>query len=297
MNMEPWILFTLFAAVMQSVRTAGQKQIIERISVQAATLVRFLFGIKFAAIYFICVSWIYKPIQFEVSTEFFLFGALASVAQVLATICLINVLNMKNFAVGTSLAKTEAILTAILGALFFASTLSVLGYVSVFIGSAGLVVASRYKITDGDKNNFQSLVYGLCAGLGFALASFWIRGASLSLDAGPIPGAAAVLLYMVVLQSLICLFWVAIKEPEQLHLIKKNVKGCLFIGFTGVAGSVGWFTAMSLQNPALVRTLGQIEFVISLLITYLYFNERVSRQEYLGIILIALSVFIVIRLA
>ena len=64
-----------------------------------------------------------------------------------------------------------------------------------------------------------------------------------------------------------------------------------------MAGSVGWFTAMSLQNPALVRTLGQIEFVISLLITYLYFNERVSRQEYLGILLIALSVFIVIRLA
>ena len=297
MNMEPWILFTLFAAVMQSVRTAGQKQIIERISIQAATLVRFLFGIKFAAIYFICVIWIYKPIQFEVSTEFFLLGALASVAQVLATICLINVLNMKNFAVGTSLAKTEAILTAILGTLFFASTLSVLGYVSVFIGSVGLVVASRYKIAEGDKTNFQSLSYGLCAGLGFALASLWIRSASLSLDAGPIPGAAAVLFYMVVLQSLICLFWVVIKEPEQLYLIKKNVKGCLFIGLTGVAGSVGWFTAMSLQEPALVRTLGQIEFVISLLITYLYFNERVSRHEYVGIILIALSVFMVIRLA
>ena len=121
--MDPWILFTLFAAVMQSVRTAGQKQIIERISIQAATLVRFLFGIKFAAIYFVGVCWLYKPIQFEVNTKFFLFGALASVAQVLATICLINVLNMKNFAVGTSLAKAEAILTAILGTLFFASTL------------------------------------------------------------------------------------------------------------------------------------------------------------------------------
>ena len=91
--MEPWILFTLFAAVMQSVRTAGQKQIIERISIQAATLVRFLFGIKFAAIYFVGVCWLYKPIQFEVNTKFFLFGALASVAQILATIFLINVLN------------------------------------------------------------------------------------------------------------------------------------------------------------------------------------------------------------
>ena len=293
--MEAWVLFTLLAVVMQSVRTAGQKKITEKISIQAATLVRFLFGIKFAAIYFAYIYWFYEPIMFEVKTKFFLFGGLASVAQVLATVCLINVLSMKNFAVGTSLAKTEAILTAILGALFFSSTLSFLGYISVFIGSAGLIFASRWEVVRGDTRNFQSLLYGFCAGLGFALASFWIRGASLSLEVGAIPGAAAVLLYMVVFQTVICLLWVALKEPQQLKLIKQNFNACLFIGFTGVAGSVGWFTAMSLQNPALVRTLGQIEFIISLLITYLYFDERVSRQEYLGIILIGLSVFLVIR--
>ena len=293
--MEAWVLFTLLAVVMQSVRTAGQKKITEKISIQAATLVRFLFGIKFAAIYFAYIYWFYEPIMFEVKTKFFLFGGLASVAQVLATVCLINVLSMKNFAVGTSLAKTEAILTAILGALFFSSTLSFLGYISVFIGSAGLIFASRWEVVRGGTRNFQSLLYGFCAGLGFALASFWIRGASLSLEVGPIPGAAAVLLYMVVFQTVICLLWVALKEPQQLKLIKQNFNACLFIGFTGVAGSIGWFTAMSLQNPALVRTLGQIEFIISLLITYLYFDERVSRQEYLGIILIGLSVFLVIR--
>ena len=293
--MEAWVLFTLLAVVMQSVRTAGQKKITEKISIQAATLVRFLFGIKFAAIYFAYIYWFYEPIMFEVKTKFFLFGGLASVAQVLATVCLINVLSMKNFAVGTSLAKTEAILTAILGALFFSSTLSFLGYISVFIGSAGLIFASRWEVVRGGTRNFQSLLYGFCAGLGFALASFWIRGASLSLEVGPIPGAAAVLLYMVVFQTVICLLWVALKEPQQLKLIKQNFNASLFIGFTGVAGSVGWFTAMSLQNPALVRTLGQIEFIISLLITYLYFDERVSRQEYLGIILIGLSVFLVIR--
>ena len=144
--MEAWVLFTLLAVVMQSVRTAGQKKITEKISIQAATLVRFLFGIKFAAIYFAYIYWFYEPIMFEVKTKFFLFGGLASVAQVLATVCLINVLSMKNFAVGTSLAKTEAILTAILGALFFSSTLSFLGYISVFIGSGGLIFASRWGV-------------------------------------------------------------------------------------------------------------------------------------------------------
>jgi drug/metabolite transporter (DMT)-like permease len=57
-----------------------------------------------------------------------------------------------------------------------------------------------------------------------------------------------------------------------------------------VAGSIGWFTAMSLEKAALVKTLGQIEFFVTLLITYLYFGERISAREYLGI------VFVLVRL-
>ena len=82
--------------------------------------------------------------------------------------------------------------------------------------------ASQWKVSLADKANFNSLSYGLSAGLGFALASLWIRSASLSLAVGPIPSAAAVLLYMVVLQSLICFLWIVLKEPEQLNLIKNN---------------------------------------------------------------------------
>jgi len=50
--MEAWITFTLLAVVMRSLRTASQKQVSKRLSIHAATLVRFLFGIKFAALYF-----------------------------------------------------------------------------------------------------------------------------------------------------------------------------------------------------------------------------------------------------
>ena len=83
-------------------------------------------------------------------------------------------------------------------------------------------------------------------------------------------------------------------QEEQLSLLKENLGACTFVGFTSVVGSVGWFTAMSLQNAALVKTLGQTEFVVSLLITYLYFGEKISTREYLGIALIAISVIIVL---
>ena len=144
--MDVWVSFTLLAAVMQSLRTAGpKKKSPKKISIQAATLVRFLFGIKFVLAYFLFIDWVYEPLEFGINGKFFLFGTLASIAQILATVCLINVVSMKNFAVGTSLAKTESILIAILGTFFFSSPLSVWGYVSVLIGSAGLVFASQWK--------------------------------------------------------------------------------------------------------------------------------------------------------
>lgn len=295
--MEPWIIFTLLAVIMQSVRTAAQKQITQEISVQSATLVRFLFGIKFAALYFFLTMWIFQPINFELNIKFIISGALASVSQVLATVFLIKALTLKNFAVGTALAKTEALLTAVLGSIFFSAYLNPMGYLSILFGVCGLLIASNWDVTLKDLSDNQSIRYGLGAGLGFALASLWIRDASLSLEIPRIVSAAAALLYMVILQSLICLVWISVKEPEQFMLIQKNLKSSLFIGFTGVLGSIGWFTAMSLQNAALVKTLGQIEFIASLLITYLYFNEKISTREYLGIAFIAFSLLLLIGAA
>jgi drug/metabolite transporter (DMT)-like permease len=53
---------------------------------------------------------------------------------------------------------------------------------------------------------------------------------------------------------------------------------------------------LSLQNHhwPLLKTLGQTEFIVTLLITYFYFGERLTRREYAGIALLALSVFILI---
>ncbi len=288
--MQTWMLFTLLAVVMQSVRTAGQKKITSELSIEATTLVRFLFGLPFAIAY--CFFLYSQPevITVQLGSEFFLAGAGAGIAQILATFLLVRALTIKNFAVGTALAKTEAIMTALLGALFFSASLSVLGYVSVVVGVAGVLAASQWRFSLRDLHENESIKFGLGAGLGFALASLWIREASLSLGIAPLLSSSMVLLYMVALQTLICMVWVYLKEPMQFQRIKEQFRACWFIGFTGVAGSVGWFTAMSLQEAALVKTLGQLEFVVTLLITYLYFGERINAREYLGIFLVAVSI-------
>jgi drug/metabolite transporter (DMT)-like permease len=68
----------------------------------------------------------------------------------------------------------------------------------------------------------------------------------------------------------------------------------LFVGVTSVIGSIGWFTAASFQNAAYVKALGQVEFFITLFITYKIFKEKISLVEFLGMALIVTSVVILL---
>ena len=69
---------------------------------------------------------------------------------------------------------------------------------------------------------------------------------------------------------------------------------CLFVGVTSVLGSIGWFTGASYQNVAYTKALGQIEFFITLLLTYRVFKERITHVELLGMFLIIFSVIILL---
>jgi drug/metabolite transporter (DMT)-like permease len=291
---ETWVAFTFLAVIMQSVRTAGQKKISERMSIQATTLVRFLFGLPFAIAYFLILKQRYQSNVIVLDIDFFRPASLAAIAQIFATVCLVKSLTLKNFAVSTALTKSEALLTAVIGSLFFSAALSLIGYLSVVLGVVGVLVAARWKVSLQDLSDNQSIRYGLGAGLGFAFASLFLRESSLSLDLPRLLSAATVLIYMVALQTLICGVWIALTDRLQFTLIARNLPASFFIGFTSVAGSIGWFTAMSLQNAALVKTLGQTEFIVTLLITNFYFGEKISRQEYLGVFLVFLGIVLLI---
>ena len=282
----------MLAVVMQSLRTAAQKQIAQSLYASTTTLIRYLFGLPFALAYFFFLRSVYQEQAVVGNTVFYRAASLAAVTQIIATVFLIKALTLRNFAVGTALAKTEALLTAVIGALFFSAALSSVAYLSVAIGVVGVLIASNWRLSFSDLFQNESIKFGIGAGLAFALASLWIREASLSLELPRLFSAAAVLLYMVLVQTASCLLYVLIRESSQLPLMLARWRSCVFIGFSSLAGSVGWFTAMSLQDAAVVKTLGQAEFAVTLLITYFYFGEKITTKEYVGIMLIALSVIL-----
>jgi drug/metabolite transporter (DMT)-like permease len=89
--------------------------------------------------------------------------------------------------------------------------------------------------------------------------------------------------------------YVLLKEVQQIKILRQHFPLALFVGVTSCFGSVGWwYTAMTFQNAALVRSLGQVELIFATFITYVVFKEKISPRELLGISAITASVLILL---
>jgi drug/metabolite transporter (DMT)-like permease len=299
--LDTWIYFTLLAAFMQAIRTAGQKHLSGQLNAMATTAVRYVFALPFAWLY---AWWLldYKEIQVPTLTPLFLqYALVACVMQILGTFCLVAAFKYRNFAVATSLAKTEAIQVAIVGALLFSVSLSAMGWLSVVVGVVGVFLVSKvkFRVKDfiGDSQGLIGLGYGLAAGLGLAITTLLIRESSLALNTNLIVSAAITLVFMITVQSVISCLYLYVQDKSQFFLMFKYWKICLFVGITSLLGSIGWFTGASYQNAAYVKALGQVEFFITLAITYRVFKESITLKEYFGMFLIVFSVLILLLFA
>lgn len=293
---EPsWIYFTLLAATMQAVRTAGQKQLSGKLNAMATTAVRYVYALPFAWGY---LWWLLEFREISVpilNNDFLGYALIACVMQIIGTVCLVAAFRYKNFAVATSLAKTEAIQVAIVGALLFAAPLSYMGWFSVIIG---VFLVSKVKFNPREilagSDAMAGLAFGLAAGLGLAITTLLIRESSLALNTDLMVSAAITLVFMITVQTIISIVYVYFQDKKQLGLMLKHWRLCLFVGVTSVLGSIGWFTGASLQTAAYVKALGQVEFFITLALTYRLFKEKITTIEYLGMFFIILSVVILL---
>lgn len=285
---------------MQSVRTAGQKYLTNDVTPLAATLVRYLFGLPFAVLY---ITWLlFQPDlstpelrEVNLGLTFYVSATLAGILQIIATVLLVHLFGMRNFAIGSTYIRTEIVITAILGMLFFSEHMSLTGWIAVLVCASGLVMISTVK--SGHVSGFwnRSAIFGLASGLCFSLTSLFLRQASLSLANPNFQYTAAITLtYMIVLQTLVTFAYVVVKDKRQIRLILLKWRPSLFVGITSVLGSIGWFTAMTIEPAVYVKTVGQIEFIFTFLVSVFFFKEIPSQKEILGMLLIMAAVIVLL---
>lgn len=298
--MDLWIPITVFAAFCQNARSALQKHLKGRLGTTGATFVRFGYGFPFALAYLAVLHFGLGYALPSPGADFWAIGAAGGLAQIAATFLLVHLFSYRNFVVGTAYSKTEPVQAAIFGLAFLGEAVTPLAALAIAIGVAGVVMISLAGQRVGLKSVLAALagrpaLIGLASAALFGVSAVCVRGASLSLG-GPnfLMQAGFSLAYVTVFQTVAMVLWMAWREPGQLAASLASWRAAIWVGLSGVAGSAGWFTAMTLQQVAYVRALAQIELIFTFVVSWLVFRERVRGAEAAGAVLIAAGIVVLL---
>ena len=285
----------MLAALLQCVRTALQQKLKALLSTNGANFVRYLYGAPLSLLALALIAGNAGWSLPAASLNFFLFCALGGIAQIVATSLLIYAFTLRNFAVGTAYSKTETVQAALFATLLLAEPLSLWAWIGIAISLFGVWVLSMrgakgfaMLLTGWTQ---KSALVGIASGTGFAIAAVSIRAGSLSLPSGDfVTRAIMTLAVMNSLQTIMMASYLAWRERSTIGRVIATWRSSGVVGVLSVAGSACWALAMTLENAAHVRAVGQIELIFTFIVSHYLLHERPTRGEMLGALLVVAGV-------
>jgi len=288
--MELWVLIAIGAAFFQNVRSALQKHLKGQLTTTGATFSRFIFAapliVGVLAVLVLAGGYTLP----EMNTQFFGFMMLGGISQITATALLVHLFGLRNFAVGTTFSKTETVQAALFGVVVLGDAITPMAFVALLISLIGVGLLSA---TDGLRGGIfnRGALIGIASGTAFAVSGISYRGASLSLGSGDfLIRATTTLACVLVFQTLIMSVWLAWKDSTQIGRVLQSWRVSAWVGVAGGLASLGWFSAMTLQNAAYVKAVGQVELIFSFAVSVFIFRERSNGREVAGILLVSLGI-------
>ncbi len=298
--MELWIPITIAAAFLQNLRSAAQKHLKAVMGTTGATFVRFGFGFPYAHAFVAVLHWLVGYPLPALNSIFFGWAALGALGQIAATFLLIHLFSFRNFAVGTAYSRTEPAQAAIFALVFLGERASLGAIAAIAVSVFGVMLISVAHVAVSLRSMLASTfsrnaLIGLASGTAFGISAVAYRAASLSMG-GPnfMMQAAVTLAFVICFQTAIMLAWMIWKDRAEIGRIAKAWKPALFTGFVGATASFGWFTAMTLQQAAVVKSLAQIEMLFTFAATVFFFKEKINRLEVAGCALIVGGILVLL---
>ncbi len=278
-------------------RNAAQRHLTADLGALGATLVRFLYGLPFAALWLLAV-WIGVSEAGAlpgITAAFLGWTVIASVSQIAATALLLRCMEERNFALGVAYAKTEIIQVALFGLVLLGDRVSVVTLAAIVVATAGVVLVtlpseSRSLATIARGWASRAALLGVGSGAAFGMAAVGYRGAALALETQSIVVAAAYsLVWAQAFQTILLGGYLLWRHAPVVVAVLRAWRVSMLAGAMGAIGSACWFTAMALEPVANVRTLGLIELYFSYLVSRRLFRERLTPAELAGFVLLAIG--------
>jgi len=289
---EAWIPITIAAAFLQNLRSAAQKKLQGPLGTTGASFVRFGFGFPLAILYVLVLHYGLGRAFPAMSIPFAVWAFIGGVAQIAATIVLVHMFTLRNFAVGTAYSKTEPVQAALFGLVILGERLTAGAVWAIIIGVVGVMLISVARTPLSWRGLAAALLgrtalTGILSGALFGISAVAYRSAALSLGGDDRMMQAAVTLAVVTtMQTVLMVAWMALRDVGEFGRVARAWRSSLLVGIAGVLGSACWFTAMALQPVAYVRALGQIELIFTFASAVFIFKERINALEIAGCLLI-----------
>ena len=298
--LETWVVVTIIAATAQTLRSVFQKKMKPVLGNYGASYIRFSYAVPFAWLWVFGYQ-AYAGLDLPVmNTAFWVWVSLASLMQVLFTVLLLKLFSHRSFAAGTAFSKTEVLQAAIYEAALLGVMTSVLTGSAIVLGAVAVVMLSLAKADLKEKGikatlfSMQTLI-GLASGSCLGLATVFFKAAIVELEGGDFllsagfTGGIAVLIQTIAMGG-----WMLMKAPGELKDSFIHWKASTWAGFFGALATLAWFTAFTLNAVAPVRAVGQVELLITMGVSVLYFREKITRLEGLSILLLTVSIIMVL---
>jgi drug/metabolite transporter (DMT)-like permease len=301
-----WIAITLVAAAAQTARNAMQKGLTTTVGTVGATLVRFVFGLPFAALSLLLVTRSTGLAIPPISGEFVAWVAFGGLTQIAATGLMLAAMRQRSFVVATAYVKTEAIQVALFALLFLSEKLSAIAVAAIVTATAGVFMMSwprgvKQAHEQQQGATWQPVAMGLLAGSFFACSAVGFKGAIVALGAGAgasgsfVMDATFTLVCGLVLQTAVMVAWQLFSDRAVLVAVLRAWRPSLGAGFMGAFGSQMWFLAFAIAATAHVRTLALVEILFAHVLTRRLFLQRTSAAELAGIALVVAGALLLIN--
>ena len=294
-----WIPVTLAAATFQILRTSRQHDLRRYLRPTAAGYVRYLYGAPLGLVLAGCWFGIAARDVPAVPARFWLIVAVAGVTQIAGTVALLRSFQARDFAIGTVYAKTEVIQIAVISAVALGEPLRAGGWVAAAVCTLGVAWLAGH----GDlravlrRAGDPAALLGVVAGGLFGAAAVGIRGASGSLGEAPaLDRAVLTLAALLSIQALVNGAWLAATDRAELRRTVACWRAAAPVGALSLAGTLGWSLAVTLENAAKVRTLGQVELLLAFAISHRRLGEQHTQGELVASALVLAGVVGVVLL-
>ena len=288
------------AALAQTARFGLQKQLrATRLSTAGATFARFVYSAPLVALGVMIYATATGQDLPTIPPKFWAFALSGGLSQILATMCVVALFAHRNFAVGITFKKTEALMAVLVGVVILGEGVSLWGFGAILIGVSGVLLLSdppepspepwRKRILN------RATGLGLASGFLFACSGVGYRGASLSLETGDVFLRATLTLACVTTaQTIAMAAYLRWRERGEMARVFANWRVAGLVGITSMIGSTGWFVAFTMQTVAYVKALGQVELLFSLILTVFLFKEKITARELQGGALLLASILVLV---